>query len=101
MANGDKNGVVGPILKVLFGDASRFVLLGAGLCFLYFAALEFKEDVTAENQKTREILNEYIAANGAWQNLSEAERERLLKRVNARIRRLYEHNGWVYEDVER
>lgn len=94
------NGLVGPVLKVVFGEQGRFVLLGVALTLLYAAAQDFKRDVRSEALAVRMTLNEYIASNKAWQELSMDERANLLKKANARFRRLYTVQGWDYEELE-
>jgi len=103
MANGD-GGVALKAMKLLFGDVPmqwvRLILLGAFLTWLGFAMRDFKNEVKNEALAVRGTLTEYIAANGAWQSLTKQERAVLLRKANARFKRLYQHNGWDYEDIE-
>ena len=91
---------MGPVLRVLFGERGRFVLLGAALTLLYVSAMDFKREIKAEALAVRGTLNEYIASNKAWQDLSQEERSKLLKKANARFRRIYAAQGWDYEELE-
>lgn len=98
---------VGYLFKMFFGnDPSqwvRFVILGVFLATVYFTAErfvnEFRREMVAESAAVRHSLTEYIAANEKWQALTEAERQRLIRKADARFRRLYQNNGWVYEPL--
>jgi hypothetical protein len=88
------------LAKMFFGnDPSqwvRFVILGAVITAAYFMMRDFKREIVSESAAVRRSLSEYVAANEQWQRLSNEERARLVARVDARIRRLYLHNGWEY-----
>jgi hypothetical protein len=95
--------------KLLFGDipvrgAFRAVVIGALLCACFFTIRDWKEGfegkVSEEAASVRLTLATSIASNEAWRNASLEERVKLLRKVNIRLRRLYEQNGWQYEEVE-
>jgi hypothetical protein len=97
------------IWKLLFGDipvrgAFRALVIGMLLCACFFIVRDWKNSfefkVSQEASSVRLTLATYIASNEAWQNASMGERQKLLKKVNSRLRRLYEQNGWQYEEVE-
>lgn len=94
---------MGYLFKMFFGnDPSqwvRFVLLGIAIAAAFFIAIDFRDDMVYESKAARRSLNEYIAANEKWQALSSDERAVLIRRVDARIRRLYLHNGWEYQGI--
>lgn len=96
-------GTVGYLLRMFFGTEPsqwvRFVLLGIVIALLYHSAMDFRNSMLAEGQAVRRSLNEYIAANEKWQQTSEEERARLIKKADIRFRRLYQHNGWEYQGL--
>lgn len=94
---------LGYLLKMFFGnDPSqwvRFVLLGVAITYAFFTMKEFKHEVIGESREARRALTEYIAANEKWQELTAQERIALIRKVDARFRRLYIHNGWEYQGL--
>jgi len=97
------------LIKLLFGDvpirgALRAIVIGAVLATCFFIIKDWKEGfeerVQAEATAVRSIMATSIAANDAWKAATEADQARFKRRVEARIRRLYERNGWVYEEID-
>lgn len=103
MADGNGKSALEYALKAIFGEAPaqwiRFVLLGAGLMFLYHSAINFRDDIKAEGMAVRSALAEYVASNKRWQELSDEERKRLIAKADRRFLRLYAKNGWTYEGL--
>ncbi len=93
------------VFKILFGDIPsqwfRLLVLGGCIVWAFYAVRNFERTVMQEAQATRVTLTAYIASNEAWQKASNEERAVLLRKVNTRLKRLYQVNGWDYEDVER
>ena len=81
-----KDGLLGPVLKVLFGEAVRFVILGAALMLLYIEAIEIKQKVTDIEASLHD-------------RVTDEEFRRAVKRFDTRINRLYTVNGWEYLEV--
>jgi len=102
------NGGVNPfeeLLKLVLGDvpargAIRIMALGAILAASYFFVRDFRDSIREDSAAVRMELRTYIQSNQVWQELSREERARLLKKANARFRRLYTDRGWEYEDIE-
>jgi hypothetical protein len=94
---------VGYLFKMFFGnDPSqwvRFVILGISVGWAFHVMIQFRDTMIDESQAVRRSLNEYIAANEKWQELSAGERSVLIGRVDARLKRLYLHNGWEYQGI--
>ena len=97
------------LMKLVFGDvpirgALRLIVIGALLAATFFTVRDWKEAVerrfSEESAAVRATLTTSIASNEAWKNASMEERAKLLRKANARLRRLYEHNSWQYEDIE-
>lgn len=103
VANGG-GGVVVTLLKYLFGDLPaqwiRLIIFGAACAAAFFLARDFKREILAESAATRASLDLYMKANQVWQETSKEERTRLIRKANVRIKRLYDHNKWLYEEIE-
>jgi hypothetical protein len=88
---------------MLFGDVPaqwvRLVVLGAFIAWVSLSVSQFRQDVREESQAVRRALSEYIAANKAWQDLTMAQRTKLVNQVDRRFGRLYRTNGWEYENL--
>jgi len=93
------------LLKLVLGDvpargAIKLIAVGAILTAFFYFARDFRNDIRAESAAVRFELRTYIESNQVWQESSKEERARLLRKANARLRRLYTQQGWDYEDVE-
>ncbi len=106
MANGDP---ITALLKVVLGDvpargAVRLILVGA-LGTLAFVgvrdwATSFEKRVFTEAAAVRLELSASIKADSLNMESNRDVRAKLMRKVNARLHRLYIHNAWEYEDIE-
>lgn len=96
VGNGGGDDVVTMIFKALLGKEPsqwlRFFLAGVAIMWAI-------DHVLDEASATRKTLTEYIAANEEWQRISEGQREFLIRRVDARFKRLYSQQGWEYQEI--
>ena len=92
VGGGNGGDTLGYLFKMFFGtDPSqwvRFVMLGALLTWAVVMVRDFRNDVVR-----------YMAANEQWKATSAEERTKLIRKADARLQRLYEHNGWVYQGL--
>lgn len=59
-----------------------------------WGAFEFKQ-LMVDNKRATNALTVAVA-----NTLPRADAERMLKMANARFKRVYDRNGWVYEPIE-
>lgn len=97
-------GALGWFLRAMFGGSRPpawigLILFGIFLGFMYKNAVEFKKEVLDDSAATRRSLSEYVAANENWQKTSQITRDKLVRQVDNRFRRVYSRNGWDYEEL--
>lgn len=93
----ETGGLIVRMLRMLVGDVPmqwlRLIILGGAMVLGAVYIRDFKMEIVRK-------VDAAIASNAVWQQASIEERQRLVKKANTRLKRLYEYNGWVYEDLD-
>lgn len=95
------------LLKGKVPDSVKLIIVGGVIVWAVFAVRDFKQSIetavkiaVTESQKVRAELRQAAFVDSLQIEASDEVRAKLLRKANARLRRLYENNNWVYEDIE-